>query len=68
MALFGLGREVMHAFLMHTGMYLELSEPYNCDMVRKGLPVYKNAVYRTMLNHSPAQDQCTEIEQIFHVS
>ena len=44
MALFGLGREVMHALLMHTGMYLILSEPYNCDMVRKRLPVYKNAV------------------------
>jgi len=28
MALFGLGREVMHVLLMHTGMYLILSEPY----------------------------------------
>ena len=68
MALFGLGREVMYALLVHTGMYLILSEPYNCDKVRKRLPVYKNAVYRTMINHSPAQDQCTEIEQIYHVS
>jgi len=39
---------------MHTGMYLILSEPYNSDMVRKRLPVYKNAVNRAMLNHSPA--------------
>jgi len=41
----------MYALLMHTGMYLKLSEPYNCDMVRKRLPVYKNTVYRTMLDH-----------------